>query len=491
MSEVAGSNGANGVVDPQTAQAAIKAVAAAPSGDRPFNIPEGLAQKIAKAKKAVQAVPKNGRNNDQKYDYVKAEDVVETARQALNENDVVVLPPAQISADFDKLESRSGNGGMFVKATFAFRVVDGETGEGVETMRVGTATDYPGDKAIFKAETGATKYFLSALLNIPLGDGNDPETTEHAGGGARTVDPSNTKPATDPQKKMFKDRLKAADLPRPAVKAIVDNIGGEKPMKGPISEAIDRLVNGDGLGLAKDCGWNGEVEEATPAPVAAEAAEGPADDPKTIDAKHAEGLLTLCREKQCQVGEVVTFLTTVGVAVPEGDDRTKESVQASIGKMNKVQAAKFETMVVNAAQAKEAATASTEADAAPAPAEAATEVKPEADPNSPLGEAQKVAERLGFSHELSNVAWLLFDTENAESVPEAGLKSMTAQLERAHKVGINASSLGACTRQARESKAEVNQRSEQFEGWIKGREEKAQQTAEADSAAAAAEGSQE
>jgi len=491
MSEVSGSNGANGVVDTKTAQAAIKAVAVTQTGDRPFNIPQGLAQKLAKAKKAVQAVAKNGRNNDQNYSYVKAEDVVETARQALNENDVVVLPPAQISADFDKLESRSGNGGMFVKATFAFRVVDGETGEGVETMRVGTATDYPGDKAIFKAETGATKYFLSALLNIPLGDGNDPETTEHGGGGVSTVDRGSTKPATEPQKKMFKDKLKAADLPKPAVKAIVTKIGGKDPLKGPISEAIDRLVKGEGRALAKHCGWNGEVGDVTPE-ASTEADAGPAEDPETIDAKHAEGLLKLCREKQCQVGEVVTFLTTVGIEGPEGDERTKESVQASIGKLNKVQAAKFEAMVVSAAQANEAATASSGADTAPAVPEAPTSTaKPEVDPHSPLGEAQKVAERLGFSHELGNVAWLLFDTENAESVPEGGLKAMTAQLTRAHAVGINAPSLGACTRHARESKAEVKDRSEQFEGWIKGREEKARQTAEADSAAAAAEGSQE
>ena len=88
---------------------------------------------------------------------------------------------------------------------------DGETGEGYATEKLGTATDYPGDKAIFKAETGATKYFLSALLSIPMGDGSDPETTDHGGGGAK-VDRKSTKPASDKQKALFKDLMGKANL---------------------------------------------------------------------------------------------------------------------------------------------------------------------------------------------------------------------------------------------------------------------------------------
>ena len=499
MSSVEGTNGApNTAVDPETAETAVRAVAAVVPKTKPFDIPKELAAKIAEAKSKVEAVAKNGRNNDQNYNYVKSEDVVDTARQALNEAKVVVLPPTLIREEFSDLSSRGGASGMFVKAWFDFRVVDGETGEGYSTEKLGTATDYPGDKAIFKAETGATKYFLSALLSIPMGDGSDPETTDHGGGGAK-VDRKSTKPASDKQKALFKDLMGKANLPSPANKAIVAFVGGNEPKKGMISDAIDALMDGRGLEFAKEHGWDGTVEE-TPADDAAPADQSGEQTPQgdtppadtaadTIDTKDAEALLKLCREKECKQGEVKVFLTTVGVTLPEGDDLTKDALHAAIGQMTQEQAGKFETLVVNAAQAKEAsATAADPAPATDAPAEAPA--TPEIDPNSVHGALIKTAERLGFAHELENVSKLIFDSE-VKDLSEGAFDELSSLLERAHGCGISASSLGACVRQGLEGTDEVAVRNEKFVGWIKGTEDKVAATAQADAAAEAAEGSQE
>lgn len=492
MSSIEGSNGANSVLDPESAESAIKAVAAVVPGNKPFDIPEGLAKKVAEAKSKVEAVGKNGRNSDQNYNYVKSEDVTETARQALNEAKVVVLPPTLIEVDFLDLQSRSGSGGMFVKAWFEFRVVDGESGEGYSTAKLGTATDYPGDKAIFKAETGATKYFLSALLSIPMGDGSDPETTEH-GDGAK-VDRNSTKPASDKQKQLFRDLLNKAAMPKPANLAIVAFVGGAQPKKGPISDAIDNLINSKAPEFAKECGWDGSVEDK-PAPSGTQeqpaAEDAPAKDPaEQIEASEAVALLKLCREKSTKQGEVAVFLTTVGAVVPEGDALTRNALQEAVGKLTGEQADKFETMVVNAASAKAAAATTGEGEPVATAAPTVTPEPIEVDPDSPEGAAVKIAERLGFAHELENVSCLVFGSAVA-GLSSAALDELTGMLERAHACGISASSLGACVRQGLEGRDEVAVRNEKFLGWIKGTEDKNEATAQADAAAEAAEASQE
>ena len=183
------------------------------------------------------------------------------------------------------------------------------------------------------------------------------------------------------------------------------------------------------------------------------------------------------------------FLTTVGVTLPEGDDLTKDALHAAIGQMTQEQAGKFETLVVNAAQAKEAsATAADPAPATDAPAEAPA--TPEIDPNSVHGALIKTAERLGFAHELENVSKLIFDSE-VKDLSEGAFDELSSLLERAHGCGISASSLGACVRQGLEGTDEVAVRNEKFVGWIKGTEDKVAATAQADAAAEAAEGSQE
>lgn len=489
MSSIEGSNGAISAAGPRSARSAPAAAGVAVVGATPFDIPKELAERIAQAKSTVEAVAKNGRNNDQHYNFVKAEDVVETARKALNDAKVVVLPPTLVKEEFSDLSSRAGSSGMFVKAWFDFRVVDGETGEGYSTTKLGTATDYPGDKAIFKAETGATKYFLSALLSIPMGDGSDPEATEHGSDGAK-VERKATRPASDRQKQLFRDLISKANLPRPANQAIVTYVGGKNPKKGAISDVIDSLMDGKGLEFARNHGWDKAAEEHTARAPAK--AEGEAS--TKIDAKDADALLKLCREKRCSSGQVAAFLTAVGVAVGKGDARTKESVKAALAEMSEDQAKRFETMVVNAAQAREAAGAADEL--APAAEQAPTGASPvegapeEIDPESPHAKALKTVEELGYAHEFENVSRLYYDSSLTELEPSA-INELVALLGRARSAGISAASLGACVRRGNGSGEEVTSRNRKFTDWIQGTEDMNAQAAKARVASDAAEASQE
>lgn len=512
MSETNGkaTNGAAAVADPSSTEASIAAVAAIQAKQRGFSIPAELAKKLTEARSQVEGVAKNGRNNDQGYAYVQAEDVVREAGKALANAKVVIMPPEPVEVQFEELRSGAGNSGKFVKVKFAVRVIDGETGEGYETERLGTATDYPGDKAIYKAETGMMKYFLSSLLQMPLGDGeNDPESTSHAGGGARINDSS---PASNKQKQLFKTLIGEKNLPKSAMQAIVAFVGGNAPKKGAISHAIDQLMNGDPLAFARECGWDGQLDDQAndkpddpPAtredPATAEpAADTPPtqdvpqiDERPTVPQNEGQALVEFCRAKGATRGELVTMLRSLGADLPPDNELTNDMVTYAVKNVAIADVARLKQMVMASAESKKAAQAAAtqeQSDPAEAPAPD-SEATGEIDPKSPLGKTIERVSALGYKSELGNVSWLLFDASDTTTLDETQLGRLTALLERASTVGIQPPSVAACIRSARESGQDVSTRAERFEGWIAGREANAQAAQEASEAHDAAEGPQQ
>ncbi|MBN8867341.1 MAG: ERF family protein [Solirubrobacterales bacterium] len=512
-----GTNGATAVAEPEEAQDHIRAVAAVQTKQRPFNIPAELATKLAAARTEVKAVAKNGHNKDQNYSYVQAEDVVKEAGRALATAKVVVMPPEPLEIEMTDVRSNRGSSGKTVIVKFAVRVVDGETGEGYETERIGTASDYPGDKAIYKAETGMMKYFLSSLLQMPLGDGTiDPEATEHGGGAVNQTD---TSPASDKQKDLFKTLIGEKNLPRPAKKAIVAFVGGDEPKKGAISHAIDQLMNADPLKFAGECGWDGTVDDEQEGDAGQEAAgdttpgtEPAAENPPAPtdeqsqaraattqepvgDLPEAEGeaLIQFCRHKGATKGELSVILRSVGMELPPDSDLDDKALYAALKGVPSAAVARIIQMVTSAAEAKKAASAAggskdpKGSDSTAPEAADSTEV----DPNSPLGKAMERAAALGYKSEFTNLAWLLFDTETPGDLKQNQLDQLVAKLERANKVGIQQAGVAACIRKAREGEHEPESRVERFESWITTKEEKAAATKAADEAHAAAEGPQE
>ncbi len=207
-------------------------------------------EKLAKAQEAAKAVEKKGRNKEQGYDFVRAVDVVAIAREALH--------GAGLFATFTigepilrEVTSKSGTGGLFVSLTGTLAVYDSENGDGAFAVVTtpGTGIDYPGDKAVYKAITGASKYAHALVLDLPFGE--DPEQ-DGSHNDAREAAPSaaaadgEAKPPSPKQMEFLERLLKKGDLgddlPSLLSYASANLTGGRE---GSASKLIDELMDDD------------------------------------------------------------------------------------------------------------------------------------------------------------------------------------------------------------------------------------------------------
>lgn len=126
-----------------------------------------LHRKLFLARRAAEAVPKRGYNHDGDYYFARFEDVMAEASKQLEKRGIVVIPQM---IDEELIVGRLG---VIAKAVIEYEVTDTEGDESLKLRWAGTGHDEPGDKALFKATTGTSKYFLASLLGIPFG--KDPE----------------------------------------------------------------------------------------------------------------------------------------------------------------------------------------------------------------------------------------------------------------------------------------------------------------------------
>lgn len=128
-----------------------------------------LAAKMVQIMKAVGYVRKSGTNQAQGYKYVMAADVADAVRDEMAKLNVSLVP-SQIDVISEGL-TPSGKQTLLT-LRFTWTLTDGETGEFISWQSIGTGSD-SGDKAAYKAATGALKYALLTGFLIPTGD--DPE----------------------------------------------------------------------------------------------------------------------------------------------------------------------------------------------------------------------------------------------------------------------------------------------------------------------------
>lgn len=135
--------------------------------------PSLLVRKLAEVMGEVSHVPKSGHNQTQNYNYATEADVLASVRAGLAKRHVVLTPRVE-KLDWRQIQREAGKAPLNVATVhMTFCAHDGETGEVLEVAStVGEGMD-SGDKAVFKAMTGATKYAVLKLFLIPTGD--DPE----------------------------------------------------------------------------------------------------------------------------------------------------------------------------------------------------------------------------------------------------------------------------------------------------------------------------
>jgi hypothetical protein len=134
-----------------------------------------LASKLAKILGAVGWIPKLGWNDFHKYHYTREQDIVEAVRHLLSEAGVFVF------TSIESIERRErGKDAIITTVKVKHTFVDGDSGETFPVFSAGDGED-KGDKGIYKAFTGAMKYFLLKSFLMPTGD--DPERDANGNGG--------------------------------------------------------------------------------------------------------------------------------------------------------------------------------------------------------------------------------------------------------------------------------------------------------------------
>jgi hypothetical protein len=153
---------------------------------------KSLASKIAKVMEAVGYVPKGGTNQAQGYKFVQASAVADKVREQLAKLNVSMTPTT-----IDVISEGVTPSGKQALLTlrFTWTLTDGESGETISFQSIGTGAD-SGDKAAYKAATGALKYALLTGFLIPTGD--DPE-----------ADPATDNQVAAAAKRIFADDSKA------------------------------------------------------------------------------------------------------------------------------------------------------------------------------------------------------------------------------------------------------------------------------------------
>ncbi|MED1950474.1 ERF family protein [Brevibacillus centrosporus] len=133
-----------------------------------------LVKKLARVMQDVKYIQKKGYNSFHKYKYATEADVAEKVREILSEQNVIMIPNMTSHSVREHLTSK-GNREYIVTVNMEFKFIDGDTGEELIFHMVGEGQD-AGDKATYKAITGAQKYALMKAFMIPTGD--DPEADE-------------------------------------------------------------------------------------------------------------------------------------------------------------------------------------------------------------------------------------------------------------------------------------------------------------------------
>lgn len=185
---------------------------------------KGLAKKLVQVLGNIKRVPKNGRNKYQNYDYTTQADAIEHVRPMLAEAGLALL--------YDCLEVQDLENAR-VRVKVQYTLIDSDSGEMRTTVCYGEARDadkqgQPQDKGLYKAITGANKYWLFQTFMISTGD--DPESDQGQGSQPRQQQqkpPSQAKPGciTDGQSKRMFAIAKEANVSAEQVKEICGKHG--------------------------------------------------------------------------------------------------------------------------------------------------------------------------------------------------------------------------------------------------------------------------
>lgn len=135
-----------------------------------------LAAKLAEVMGEMAHVKKEGFNKAQNYRFVRETDVAEKASELLAARHIWVHQSVISEEMVPLYTTASGSQMWLTKLQIAFKFIDGDTKEETEPQTFSGHGADTGDKGVYKAMTGAEKYFLMKSFLVSTGD--DPEADE-------------------------------------------------------------------------------------------------------------------------------------------------------------------------------------------------------------------------------------------------------------------------------------------------------------------------
>ena len=139
----------------------------------PTESKQNLRQKLASIRRAIHNVEKRGHNEFHRYDYAMASDVAGLLGTAMAEANILVARQnLTITRSVENLSEDKGKAEVVVGVQCQYVILDGDSDEKIVVDAYGEGRDR-GDKAAYKAFTGALKYFL--IQTFMLATGDDPE----------------------------------------------------------------------------------------------------------------------------------------------------------------------------------------------------------------------------------------------------------------------------------------------------------------------------
>jgi hypothetical protein len=130
-----------------------------------------LRAKLAEVRRRIGYIQKRGLNERHKYRYVTAADIAGAVGDLLAELGVVIIPSLE-SISYIPSRNAAGQVDRIARVVMTYTFTNVDNGEAVTVKVPGEGLD-DGDKATYKAMTGALKYAL--LQSFLLASGDDPE----------------------------------------------------------------------------------------------------------------------------------------------------------------------------------------------------------------------------------------------------------------------------------------------------------------------------
>ena len=143
-----------------------------------------LRQKLAVVRRRIAYVQKRGHNPRFNYNYVTAADIAGAVGDILAELGVVLVPQLE-SISHEAVRPSGGGTEHVTHVVMSYSFVDVDTAEEITVKTAGEGLD-SGDKAPYKAMTGALKYALLQSFLLATGDDPEEERTSLANHSSRT-----------------------------------------------------------------------------------------------------------------------------------------------------------------------------------------------------------------------------------------------------------------------------------------------------------------